>query len=297
MTEYPKPILKWLGGKTQIIQKIIQEFPTEINNYYEIFLGGGSVLFALLYSVKKGVIVVKRKIYAFDANLSLISVYKNIQSKHTELYQELCIIIEEYNNCNENGDINRKPNTIEEATQNKENYYYWIRNKYNQTEDKTTVEASAMFIFLNKTCFRGVFRVGPRGFNVPYGHYKNPEIINKKHLDEINELIQSVVFECRDFSETVVFAGAEDYMYLDPPYVPEKKTSFVEYMRGEFNHLNLFQLLCAIEPTVRFMMSNSDTSFVRETFADYDITTILCKRAIRSKNPDTKTNEVIIKNY
>ena len=198
----PKPILKWVGGKTQIIDKLIQEFPSEINNYYEIFLGGGSVLLALLTYIKNGIINIQGNIYAYDVNEPLIYMYKNIQSNHNDLYNELQKIIIEFNSCkNEiDDDINRKPLTIEEAKKNKENYYYWIRFLYNNLNDKKTIIGSAMFIFLNKTCFRGVFRIGPNGFNVPYGHYKNPEIINKNHLDIINDLIQNVIFECIDFN-------------------------------------------------------------------------------------------------
>lgn len=110
--------------------------------------------------------------------------YKNIQSYHNELYNQIHKFITEFNDCG-NGEINRNPKNIEEAKITKENYYYWIRNEYNKLSltDKKSILGSAMFIFLNKTCFRGIFRVGPKGFNVPYGHYNNPEIINKKHLE------------------------------------------------------------------------------------------------------------------
>ena len=119
----------------------------------------------------------------------------------------------------------------------KENYYYWIRSQYNllNSEEKKSIIGSSMFIFLNKTCFRGVFRVGPRGFNVPYGHYNNPEIINKEHLDKIHNLIQNVIFECSDFSNSLLNVQNGDYLYLDPPYAPEKETSFVGYTENGFN--------------------------------------------------------------
>jgi DNA adenine methylase len=302
----PKPILKWVGGKTQIIDKLIQEFPSEINNYYEIFLGGGSVLLALLTYIKNGIINIQGNIYAYDLNEPLIYMYKNIQSNHNDLYNELQKIIIEFNSCkNEIDDINRKPLTIEEAKKNKENYYYWIRFLYNNLNDKKTIIGSAMFIFLNKTCFRGVFRIGPNGFNVPYGHYKNPEIINKNHLDIINDLIQNVIFECIDFNISLISDNYQinDFIYIDPPYAPEKTTSFVKYTGNGFdinNHNKLFTLIHKLtEKNIKIILNNSDVSLVRDNFTNdiYNITSILCKRSINSKNPDAKSNEVIIKNY
>jgi DNA adenine methylase len=297
-TSMPKPILKWVGGKTQILDKLMQEFPTKINNYREIFLGGGSVLFALLHQVKTGQIKIHGKIHAYDANEALISVYKNIQTNHIELYNGVQELIKEMNQCGA-GEINRKPANIEEAKSAKENYYYWIRNKYNQLTDKKTTTASAMFILLNKTCFRGVFRVGPNGFNVPYGHYNNPEIVNKEHLDEIRELIQGVEFECCDFTKSLASIETNDFIYLDPPYAPEKETSFVGYTENGFNmesHEKLFALLHSINE--KWMLSNADVKLVRDNFANekYKIESIVCKRSINSKNPDAKTKEVIIKN-
>ena len=170
-----KPILKWVGGKTQIIDKLMNNFPIEINNYHEPFLGGGSVLLTLLSYVKSGMITIHGNIYAYDLNEPLIYIYKNIQTRHNELYDILKNMITEFNECG-NGELNRNPTNIHEAKLAKENYFYWIRSKYNKLclTDKNSILGSAIFIFLNKTCFRGVFRVGPNGFNVPYGHYKNP---------------------------------------------------------------------------------------------------------------------------
>ena len=300
----PKPILKWVGGKTQILDKLIVEFPTNINNYREIFLGGGSVLLTLLSYVKNGIIKIHGNIYAYDLNEPLVYIYKNIQSNHNELYNQIQKLITDFNSCGD-GKINRTPKNINEAKEAKENYYYWIRSKYNKlsfTDKKTTI-GSAMFIFLNKTCFRGVFRVGPKGFNVPYGHYNNPEIINKEHLDEIHELIQNVIFECSDFNMSLNNVKPNDYVYLDPPYAPETDTSFVGYTENGFNidnHNNLFKLIHKLTKTnKKMMLSNADVSLVRDNFTSkkYNITSILCKRAINSKNPEAKAKEVIIKNY
>jgi len=300
----PKPILKWVGGKTQIIDKLITDFPVEINNYCEAFLGGGSVLLTLLSYVKNGIIKIHGNIYAYDLNEPLIYIYKNIQTHHNELYDKLQTIITDFNKCGD-GEINRKPASIEEATIAKENYYYWIRSEYNKLclTDKKGILCSAMFIFLNKTCFRGVFRVGPKGFNVPYGHYNNPEIINKEHLEEIHNLIQNVVFECCDFNTSLTIVEPNDFVYLDPPYAPETNTSFVGYTENGFNienHNNLFKLIHKLtETNKKIMLSNADVSLVRENFTNkkYNTVSILCKRSINSKNPDAKAKEVIIKNY
>ena len=304
----PKPILKWVGGKTQIIDKLISDFPVEINNYREIFLGGGSVLLTLLSYVKDGIIKLHGNIYAYDLNEPLIYVYKNIQTHHNELYDTLQTIITEFNECG-NGTINRTPTNITEARITKENYYYWIRSEYNKlcVNEKKSILGSAMIIFLNKTCFRGVFRVGPNGFNVPYGHYNNPEIINKTHLEEIVVLIQNVVFECCDFITSLTRVEHDDFVYLDPPYAPETTNSFVGYTENGFsieNHNNLFKLIHSLtDNNKKIMLSNADVSLVRENFCNcenikkYNTLSILCKRSINSKNPEAKAKEVIIKNY
>jgi len=300
----PKPILKWVGGKTQIMNELVKNFPTEMNNYREIFLGGGSVLLNLLSNVKKGIIKVEGDIYAYDLNESLIYVYKNIQINHDELYNEIKKILKDFNECGD-GEINRVPKNKDEAKIAKENFFYWIRSAYNKlsSDDKKTIKGSAMFIFLNKTCFRGVFRVGPKGFNVPYGHYKNPEIINKDHLDKIHALIQGVIFTCSDFKESLLKVESNDFVYLDPPYAPETDKSFVGYTENGFkieNHNKLFKMIHELtETNKKIMLSNSDVNLVRENFLNekYKVVSILCKRSINSKNPESKAKEVIITNY
>ena len=189
--------------------------------------------------------------------------------------------------------------------QNKENYYYWIRSEYNKLSlpDKKGLVGSAAFIFLNKTCFRGIFRVGPRGFNVPYGHYKNPEIINHEHLCEIHNLIRGVIFENCDFTDSLSKIENGDYVYLDPPYAPETTNSFVGYTENGFNienHTTLFNMIHKLtESNKKCLLSNADVRLVRDNFTDekYNIISILCKRTINSKNPEAKAKEVIIKNY
>ncbi len=303
-THIPKPPIKWVGGKSQILDKIMSELPTQINNYHEIFLGGGSVLLAVLSYQKANHIIIKGNIYAYDANQPLIYLYKNIQSNHQQVYDEIQRLITDYN-ASLDGVINRKPVTLLEAQVNKENYYYWIRNQYNQLSptDQLTPLGSAMFIFLNKTCFRGVFRMGPKGFNVPYGNYIQPEIINLNHLNEIHDLIQGVIFECCDFVQSLNQVNVGDFVYLDPPYAPENATSFVKYTTDGFNldcHNQLFKFCQTFKQRqISFMMNNANVPLVRQAFPDaiYSVDTIVCKRAINSKNPKATAKEVVIKNY
>lgn len=150
-----KPFLKWVGGKTQIIDTLIRCYPKKMHNYHDIFLGGGSTLLALLSCVKNKKITVVNKIYAYDLNCDLINAYKNVQRNPSELYKKIREITSEYSKCD--GDkVNRKPKTKEEALTSKESYYYWIRSRYNNlsVDDKSDVIGSAMFIFLNRMCFR-----------------------------------------------------------------------------------------------------------------------------------------------
>lgn len=298
-----KPILKWVGGKSQILDTVMSNFPSEFNNYREIFVGGGSVLLGVLNYIKEGKIRMSGNVYAYDLNEPLIYMYKNIQSSYIELYEKIRLLIADFKQCDDDNQvIDRNPLSLLEAKKSKENYYYWIRNEYNklQSIDKRSVNGSAMLIFLNKTCWRGVFRIGPNGFNVPYGHYKNPEIINLSHLHEIHNLIQGVIFECKDFTTSLSEIEKGDYIYLDPPYAQESSSSFVGYTLNGFDlssHNNLFGILHLVKE--KFMLSNADVTLVREQFSDqrYKISTISCRRSINSKNPEAKTNEVIITNY
>lgn len=153
-----KPFLKWIGGKTQIIDEIIDLFPKEIDNYHELFLGGGSVLFAVLSLQKENEIIIKKKIFAYDFNEDLINVYKHIQNNFRLIQNYLRDLKLEYDSY-EDLKSNDKNSISKES---KESFYYCIRNKFNHFPDKQSIEYSALFIFLNKTCFRGMHR---RGFN------------------------------------------------------------------------------------------------------------------------------------
>lgn len=294
-----KPFLKWVGGKTQIMNNIISKFPQEIDNYYELFLGGGSVLLSLLSLQKQKKIVIKNKIYASDINSNLINVYKNIQNNRKKLYEYIDKYISEYDSI-EGTSVNRKPTSLEEAKTSKESYYYWIRNKYNNI-DKSSIECSALFMFLNKTCFRGMYREGPNGYNVPYGHYKKtPTIISKKDLENVYDLIKDVVFIDKGFDQIIRNIKYGDFVYLDPPYAPENSKSFVGYVADGFDidkHNLLFEEINKLgQKKVKFVMSNSHVKMVLDNFQNYNIDNIVARRAINSKNPESTTTEVIIYN-
>ena len=299
MTEHKiqKPFLKWVGGKTQILKNIISKIPVEMNNYHELFLGGGSVLLAVLSLQKQKQIVIKEKIYAYDINSVLINVYIHIQNNKDELYKHINLYITEYDSI-EGLIINRKPTSIEEAKTSKESYYYWIRQKYNSI-DKNTIECSALFMFINKTCFRGMYREGPNGYNVPYGHYKKtPTIISETDLNYISDLIKDVEFIHSDFSSSIKNVKDGDFVYLDPPYAPENANSFVGYVTGGFNlemHKMLFSEIKKLGK-IKFAMSNAKVDLVTENFQEYNCEDIIARRAINSKNPGSTTTEVIIYN-
>lgn len=301
----PKPIIKWLGGKTQLLDKLISEFPETMNNYHEIFVGGGSVLLAILTMKTNGKIHVNGTVFAYDANEALISLYKNIQSRPNELYDMIQSLIVKMNECHDT-EIIRKPKTIEEGNTSKESYYYWVRHQYNilTQDEKNTLLGSSLFVFLNKTCFRGVFRLNAKGnYNVPFGHYKDPEIINRTHLLEISGLIRDVVFECCDFTVSLKRVVSDDFVYMDPPYAPENEQSFVGYTENGFvkeKHVELFKLSKELNiKNIRMIMSNADVELVHQNFPieEFEKIKILCKRRINSKNPESKAGELFIKNY
>ena len=300
-----KPLLKWVGGKTQIIDNVIGSFPKEINDYHEPFVGGGSVLVALLANAKNGKIKLSGKIYASDLNSYLISFYKNIQSHHEEFIIELKKLCDVFVPI-KGDEINRSATNIEEAMTSQESYYYWIRSKFNALteEEKTTPMASAMLLFMNKTCFRGVYREGPNGFNVPFGHNKNPAIIDEENIKYVSTLIKDVVFtHCSlERNEALTKTKSGDFVYFDPPYAPETDTSFVGYTRDGFgieNHKALFKMCNEMtEKKVKILMSNADVKLVKDAFLSpmYNTQIISCRRAIHSKEPDTRTNEVLVTN-
>lgn len=298
-----KPVLKWVGGKTQILDKILSIVPKEMKNYYEPFVGGGSVLFGILSLAKEGKIKITDKVFASDLNANLIALYKNIQSNPETFIEEVKKMTREYHSCT-GAIVNRKPQNSTEALSSSESYYYWIRNQFNTLtyEESVSVKGSAMLLFLNKTCFRGMYREGPNGFNVPYGNYKKPAILDENHIREVSRLIQNVTFSTLSFEDSLKTVNRDDFVYLDPPYAPETTKSFVSYTADGFdldNHKLLFKTCQDMhEKGVKFLMSNADVSLVKDAFPSPPYTTdiIECRRAINSKKPESKTNEVLIRN-
>lgn len=294
-----KPFLKWVGGKSQILDKILGHFPSKMNNYHEIFLGGGSVLLALLSLQKRGSFQIEGDIYAYDLNPYLINVYHQIQTQPKKFYKFLSEYWNTYGNLS-GTIINRQPQTLEEAKSSKESYYYWVRNYFNQM-DKLTPEGAAVFVFLNKTCFRGLYREGPQGFNVPYGHYKKtPVMMTPSELENVHQLIQNVKFKHSPFQKSLSGLSKGDFIYLDPPYVPENPQSFVKYTHDGFNletHQELFRILKELhQQKIKLVLSNSNVELVLDTFRDFSMENLQARRAINAKKPGSTTTEVIIYN-
>ena len=329
------PFLKWVGGKTQIINKIIEKFPEKIENYHELFLGGGSVLLALLSLKQQNKIVVNGTIYAYDINPILINVYKNIQTNKDKLFKYINHYITKYDSINTfNVDVNepinkptdktsseykewkksdeykqwkkdlsdkRNPTNITVAVSSKESYYYWMRNKFNSI-DKTSVECSALFMIMNKTGFRGMYRENKKKeLNIPFGNYKTtPNIITKEELDIVSNLIKYVIFTSSDFVNSIKMVKEGDFVYLDPPYAPETADSFVGYTADGFDlktHTKLFNDIKILhKKNVKFVMSNSKVDLVVNAFSEFNTEDVEARRAINSKKPGSTTTEVIIFN-
>lgn len=278
-----KPFLKWVGGKTQILDEVFSQFPKKIVNYYEPFLGGGSVLLALLSKVRAGEIELTGAVYASDANTGLISLYQHVQTNMVELVPAL-----------------KELTTAYSQSTTKEDFYYSLRGRFTslQNDQRFTAAAAAMFLFLNKTCFRGLYREGPKGFNVPFGHYANPSVFDEGELMAVSDLIQGVEFACQDVQAALLGVGRDDFIYLDPPYAPETATSFVGYTSNGFAldmHQALFARLKNLTLT-KFLMSNADVPLVTEAFAGYQKKVVSARRAINSKKPESRTKEVLIWN-
>lgn len=295
-----KPILKWLGGKSQLIDDISPNIPKNIQgNYIEPFVGGGAVLLHVLQNCS-----VSGKIIASDSNLGLISMYKNIQSHPELVYNYLEQYSQNYlkspssNKKNGGGKTNiQVPDDETSACQSQEIFYYWLRNRFNElqkTNQYDSYEYSALFILINKTCFRGLYREGPNGFNVPFGNYKKVSLPSLSEIRNFSNLIQNVVFKYQDFQDAFQDLNCNDFIYVDPPYYPETKTSFVKYTKDGFDkHDKLFDVL--LNTQSNFLMSNSNVDCIHELFSDTcHIKIVDAKRHINSKNPGAKTKEVLV---
>ena len=291
-----KPFLKWAGGKTQLLSSIKKALPKELSGekfiYIEPFVGSGAVLFWMLDNfsgIKKAVIN--------DINPDLINTYKIIASKP----KELIFILNEFQ---------AEYHVMQNAKEQKKEYYYQKRKLYNSRNADEIIQA-ALFIFLNKTCFNGLYRVNrANDFNVPMGLYKFPTICDQENILAVHEGLKKVEILCGDYSKTLVYAERDSFFYLDPPYKPLSATSnFNSYAKDEFNDQQQIRLrdFCK-ELTVRgykWMLSNADVkekdfknNFFDDIYSDFFIDRVKAKRIINSNsNKRGELNELLITNY
>ena len=256
------PFVKWVGGKRSILKDIKKHFPTSFNNYYEPFVGGGAVFFDL--GAKNS--------FISDLNLELITTYLIIKKDVENLIQLL--EIHKSNHCEE--------------------YFYKIREKQFL---ENAVELSARFIYLNKTCYNGLYRVNKKGeFNSPFGKYKNPNIVDVDNLRLCSSYLQNVSIKYQDYSQ--INPKTDDFVYFDPPY----HNTFIGYNSNVFDENKQIELrkFCdkLTNKGVKFLLSNSDTEFIREQYKSYTIYEITAPRFINCK-AENRTNgkELLILNY
>lgn len=269
------PVVKWVGGKRQLLDEITPLLPKRVTNYCEPFLGGGAVLFSIQPS----------KAIVNDLNADLITVYEVIRDDVEALIESL----------------KKHENTSE--------YFYTLRDIDRDKasyQSLSKVEKASRLIYLNKTCFNGLFRVNSSGeFNSPFGHYKNPNIVNEPVLRAVSKYFNTsnITFYSEDFAETLSRVHKGGFVYLDPPYDPVSDTaSFTGYNKGGFDRSEQLRLKrCCDELTqrgVKFMLSNSATEFIKELYQEYDITIVKAKRAINADaSKRGAIEEVLVRNY
>lgn len=264
-------ILKWAGGKGQLLNELLPEFPRVMRNYYEPFVGGGAVLLRLLEEVKANRITITGRVYASDVNSRLIQLYKHIRDEPERLIIELLSLAHEH-----------------ELSSDKSAYYYKARSEFNANPEP--LRTSALFVFLNKTCFRGMYREGPNGFNVPYGHYVSPTIVIPSKVRATSELVQNVIFTCEPFHNSLDRASPQDFIYADPPYYG----TWGGYNAGGFTeHATLFALLRST--SCKWVMSNSDSEYVRTQFESAIVRVVTRRRWANTKVREPTVRELIIK--
>lgn len=308
----PKPFLKWVGGKSQILEEVLDRFPTTINNYYEPFLGGGSVLIGLLTRLEQGTLELTGTITVADVNPHLIDVYTTVRDDVDGLVAELDTLGTTFQSAptmKVTGKPRRKRgvvcSTLEEAQAiDQEEVYYYYRQVFNTGNTHlSSVHRSALFIALNKTCFRGVYREGRDGsFNVPFGNYKSPQIVDVNQIRQLSDWFTRyhVQFICRDFRQTPPLLEG-DFTYIDSPYYPEKVDSFVGYVGdgfGQDKHDALVEW-CSTSRG-KWLQSNASVPYILEAYGTpgtYGMHELECKRAIHSKKPGSTTHEVLITNF
>jgi len=266
------PIVKWAGGKRQLMFELLKNMPKTYNRYFEPFIGGG----ALFFEVRP------ENAYISDVNEELINLYQVIKNDVYALMEELKKheVSKEY--FLKLRDIDRTP-------------------KYKKFSD---VQKASRFIYLNRTCFNGLYRVNSQGqFNVPFGHYKNPRIIDENNLLNCSRLLQKTQIMNADFSKILNHARKGDFVYFDPPYVPLNETSsFTSYTKEGFDLDMQFKLREVCDELdsmgVKFLLSNSDTKITNELYENYNIKKVFASRAINSNaHGRGKITEVLVRNY
>lgn len=291
-----KPFLKWAGGKTQLLGQIEKSLPPEVVNkrftYIEPFVGSGAVLFWMINNFP-----LLKKAVVNDTNEDLINTYKTIKSAPQELIAVLEILQEEYH-------------ALEGLTEKRREYYARKRALFN-SRVCSKIEHAALFIFLNKTCFNGLYRVNRKNeFNVPIGRYKKPTICDKPNLLAVSEALQKVELLCGDFEQTLRHAKGRVLFYLDPPYKPLSKTSyFGSYAKDEFNDNEQIRLrdFCVQLDTLghSWILSNSDVKnmnqgdgFFDNLYAGFTIKRVHARRSINA-NPERRglLKELLITNH
>ena len=290
-----KPFLKWAGGKTQLINDIERTLPTEITKekftYIEPFVGSGAVLFWMLNNFPK-----LEKAVINDINEDLINTYKTIASNPNELISILEILQNEFH-------------SLEGNEENKKLYYYQKRELYNTRKEEQSGQA-ALFIFLNRTCFNGLYRVNSKNmYNVPMGGYKKPTICDKENILAVNNVLQKVEILSGDFEQTLNYADKKSLFYFDPPYKPLSETSsFNSYAKDEFNDGEQIRLkdFCSKFDALNhtWILSNSDVkgknendNFFDDLYSDFNIQRVDARRSINA-NPEKrgKLTELLITN-
>ena len=292
-----KPFVKWAGGKGQLLDVLKSNVPTElgfsINKYAEPFVGGGAFFFALVseYSFKE--------VYISDNNKELINAYLVIKEHCDELIYMLNAMQEQYRMC--------------ENSEKKQEFYYKQREQYNTLilNDDTKIEKAALFIFINRTCFNGLYRVNRKGhYNVPFGKHENPTICDEENLIKISQTLQNVTLHACDYHEVLNFADENTFVYFDPPYRPLNLTSgFTSYTEEQFNDQNQIELANLYKELsargTKVMLSNSDPhnanendNFFDDLYSDFSISRVEASRIINSKASSRgKIKELLIKNY
>lgn len=290
-----KPFLKWAGGKTQLINEIQKAIPHYLTKtkftYIEPFVGSGAVFFWMLQNFPN-----MEKVIINDINKDLINTYKTIVSNPNELISILEILQNEFH-------------SLEADEDNKKLYYYNKRDLYNSRQENIVSQA-ALFIFLNRTCFNGLYRVNRKNeFNVPIGSYKRPTICDKENLLAVSKVLQNVEILCGDYSQTLSRATGKSLFYFDPPYKPLSATSsFNSYAKDEFNDAEQIRLrnFCIKLDSLNhdWILSNSDLkgkdesdNFFDKLYGEFNIQRVTAKRRINA-NPDKRgiLTELLITN-